>query len=165
MINKQFIWLCVSVPPWNSNPKTSLLLASDLSASCGKAQVTRFSFFPQGQERFKKMSRVYYKGAMGALVVFDITNSSTLEAASEWKQDLDSKVCLDNGRPVPAILLANKCDMTDRDRDLMSSLDSFCKDNSFMGWFETSAKVCVVFQSLWDWDINRGRSLMYSVKI
>ncbi|XP_038584906.1 ras-related protein Rab-32-like [Micropterus salmoides] len=93
-----------------------------------------------GQERFKKMSRVYYKGAMGALVVFDITNSSTLEAASEWKQDLDSKVCLDNGRPVPAILLANKCDMTDRDRDLMSSLDSFCKDNSFMGWFETSAK-------------------------
>ncbi|TDG99198.1 hypothetical protein EPR50_G00207470 [Perca flavescens] len=93
-----------------------------------------------GQERFKKMSRVFYKEAMGAVVVFDITNSSTLEAASEWKQDLDSKVCLDSGRPVPAVLLANKCDMTGRDRDLVSSLDSFCKDNSFMGWFETSAK-------------------------
>ncbi|XP_074516317.1 ras-related protein Rab-32 [Sebastes fasciatus] len=93
-----------------------------------------------GQERFKKMTRVFYKEAMGAVVVFDITNSSTLEAASEWKQDLDSKVCLDSGRPVPAVLLANKCDMAGRDRDLVSSLDSFCKDNSFMGWFETSAK-------------------------
>lgn len=96
------------------------------------------------------MTRVFYKEAMGAVVVFDITNSSTLEAASEWKQDLDSKVCLDSGRPVPAVLLANKCDMTGRDRDLVSSLDSFCKANSFMGWFETSAKVCVVFQLLWE---------------
>ncbi|XP_071354814.1 ras-related protein Rab-32-like isoform X2 [Trachinotus anak] len=86
------------------------------------------------------MSRVYYKGAMGALVVFDIANRSTLGGASEWKQDLDSKRCLDNGRPIPAVLLANKCDMTGRDGDLVSSLDSFCRDNSFVGWFETSAK-------------------------
>ncbi|KAM3871169.1 ras-related protein Rab-32 [Diretmus argenteus] len=89
-----------------------------------------------GQERFKKMSRVYYKGAMGALVVFDITKSSTLEAASEWKQDLDSKVC-----KVPAVLLANKCDMmAEESMELASSLDHFCKENSFLGWFETSAK-------------------------
>ncbi|GLD47799.1 ras-related protein Rab-32-like protein [Lates japonicus] len=79
------------------------------------------------------MSRVYYKEAMGAVVVFDITNSSTLGAASEWKQDLDSKVCLDSGRPIPAVLLANKCDVTGRDEDLVSSLDSFCKDNRFLG--------------------------------
>lgn len=96
------------------------------------------------------MSRVYYRGAMGAIVVFDMTKSSTLEAASEWKQDLDNKVCLDSGRPVPAVLLANKCDMTGRDRDLALSLDSFCKDNGFIGWFETSAKVCAVFQLLWE---------------
>lgn len=88
------------------------------------------------------MSRVYYKEAMGAVVVFDITNSSTLEAASEWKQDLDTKVRLDSGQPIPAVLLANKCDLTGRDEALVSSLDSFCKDNSFLGWFETSAKVC-----------------------
>lgn len=91
------------------------------------------------------MSRVYYRGAMGAIVVFDVTNSSTLEAAAEWKQDLDSRVSLDSGRPLPAVLLANKCDMTGRDRGLVSSLDRFCEDNNFMGWFETSAKVCVLF--------------------
>ncbi|XP_071753062.2 ras-related protein Rab-32 [Centroberyx gerrardi] len=93
-----------------------------------------------GQEQYKKMSRVYYKGALGALVVFDITKRSTLEAASEWKQDLDSKVCLDSGSPVPAVLLANKCDMTDGKGEEASSLDRFCEENSFLGWFETSAK-------------------------
>lgn len=90
------------------------------------------------------MSRVYYKEAMGALVVFDITEMSTLEASSEWKQELDSKVCLDSGCPLPAVLLANKCDMIEKSKDLGSSLDKFCKDNSFLGWFETSAKVCDV---------------------
>nr|XP_046268821.1 ras-related protein Rab-32 [Scatophagus argus] len=93
-----------------------------------------------GQERFKNMSRVFYKGAMGAVVVFDITDRTTLESALEWKQDLDSKVCLEGGRPVPAVLLANKCDMKGRDRDMMSSLDGLCKANGFVGWFETSAK-------------------------
>ncbi|XP_076013548.1 ras-related protein Rab-32 [Genypterus blacodes] len=93
-----------------------------------------------GQERIKKMSRVYYKEAMGAIVVFNITETSTLEAASEWKQELDSRVCLNSGRPVPAVLLANKCDMTGRSKVLVSSLDEFCNVNRFPGWFDTSAK-------------------------
>lgn len=87
------------------------------------------------------MSRVYYKGAMGALVVFDVTNSLTLEAASQWKQELDGKVRLDGGRLIPAVLLANKCDKREWDRDLVSSLNSFCQLNGFSAWFETSAKV------------------------
>lgn len=96
------------------------------------------------------MSRVYYKGAMGALVVFDVTNSLTLEAASQWKQDLDSKVCLDSGRPIPAVLLANKCDRREWDRDLVSSLNSFCQQNSFSAWFETSAKVSFITGGVMD---------------
>lgn len=89
------------------------------------------------------MSRVYYKGAMGALVVFDITNSSTLEAAAEWKEDLDRNVCLHSGHLLPAVLLANKCDSEGRDRGDPSCLDGFCEKNGFSGWFETSAKVCI----------------------
>lgn len=89
------------------------------------------------------MSRVYYKGAMGVLVVFDITNSSTLEAASEWKEDLDRNVCLHSGHLLPAVLLANKCDGEGRDRGELSWLDIFCKKNGFSHWFMTSAKVCI----------------------
>ncbi|KAK2826566.1 hypothetical protein Q5P01_020780 [Channa striata] len=77
---------------------------------------------------------------MGAVIVFDITDSSTLKAAEDWKKDLDSKVCLDSGRPIPAVLLANKCDVTGIDEGMVSSLDGFCSDSSFVGWFQTSAK-------------------------
>lgn len=88
------------------------------------------------------LGRCLYKGAMGVLVVFDVTNSSTLEAASEWKQDLDRKVRLHSGRLVPSVLLANKCDLKGRDRGDMSRLNTFCEEYSFSSWFETSAEVC-----------------------
>lgn len=54
------------------------------------------------------MTRVYYKEAVGAFIVFDVTRSATFDAVVKWKQDLDSKVQLPNGSPIPCILLANK---------------------------------------------------------
>ncbi|KAM4771649.1 ras-related protein Rab-32 [Rhinophrynus dorsalis] len=94
-----------------------------------------------GQERFGNMTRVYYKEAVGAFVVFDVTRGSTFEAITKWKSDLDSKVNLPNGSPIPAILLANKCDQK-KENSTHSPLqmDNFCKENGFAAWFETSAK-------------------------
>lgn len=51
---------------------------------------------------------MYYKEAVGAFVVFDVTRLSTFEAVTMWKSDLDNKVLLPNGKPIPAVLLANK---------------------------------------------------------
>ncbi|XP_072314351.1 ras-related protein Rab-32-like [Eucyclogobius newberryi] len=95
-----------------------------------------------GQEQTRNLSRVFYREARGALVVFDAHNWPTLDSAARWKSDLDAKVSLDSGRPIPALLLANKCDlMEQRDRDAMApSLDHFCLLHGFSGWFETSAK-------------------------
>lgn len=45
-----------------------------------------------GQERFGNMTRVYYKEAVGAFIVFDVTRVSTFEAVQKWKHDIDSKV-------------------------------------------------------------------------
>merc|ERR1712080_664594 len=64
-----------------------------------------------GQERFGNMTRVYYKDAAAAFVVFDLTRSATMDAVQKWKSDLDMKVVTVTGEPVPAVLLANKCDM------------------------------------------------------
>lgn len=61
-----------------------------------------------GQERFGNMTRVYFKEAVGAFIVFDVTRTATFDAVSKWKQDLDSKVQLPDGNPIPCILLANK---------------------------------------------------------
>ena len=42
------------------------------------------------------------------MIVFDCTRQSTFDAVLTWKNDLDSKVLLPNGEPVPCLLLSNK---------------------------------------------------------
>lgn len=94
-----------------------------------------------GQERFGNMTRVYYKEAVGAFIVFDVTRASTFEAVQKWKNDLDNKVMLPNGSPVPVVLLANKCDQAKEGLvNNASQMDEYCSDKGFLGWFETSAK-------------------------
>ena len=58
------------------------------------------------------MTRVYYKEAVGAFIVFDVQRASTFEAVQKWKNDLDSKVQLPDGSPIPCVLLANKVSHT-----------------------------------------------------
>ncbi|XP_030387824.1 ras-related protein Rab-44 isoform X1 [Scaptodrosophila lebanonensis] len=94
-----------------------------------------------GQERFGNMTRVYYKEAVGAFIVFDVTRSGTFDCVSKWKEDLDSKVQLPDGSPIPCILLANKCDQDKQGIVTQpEKMDEYVRENGFAGWFETSAK-------------------------
>uniref|UniRef100_A0ABD2WDK2 Ras-related protein Rab n=1 Tax=Trichogramma kaykai TaxID=54128 RepID=A0ABD2WDK2_9HYME len=94
-----------------------------------------------GQERFGSMTRVYYKEAVGAFIVFDVTRSATLDAVIKWKQDLDSKLQLVDGSPIPCVLLANKCDQQKEGLvNSITKMNEYCEDKGFAGWFETSAK-------------------------
>ncbi len=61
------------------------------------------------------MTRVYYKEAVGCFIVFDVTRGSTFEAVTKWKTDLDNKVQLPDGNPVPCVLLANKVGVIDKE--------------------------------------------------
>ncbi|XP_029458146.1 ras-related protein Rab-38 [Rhinatrema bivittatum] len=94
-----------------------------------------------GQERFGNMTRVYYREAVGVFIVFDVTRPSTFEAVMKWKEDLDCKLAFPNDAPVSIVLLANKCD---QGKDVLMNngikMDQFCKENGFVGWYETSAK-------------------------
>ncbi|KAI9483244.1 MAG: P-loop containing nucleoside triphosphate hydrolase protein [Benjaminiella poitrasii] len=96
-----------------------------------------------GQERFGNMTRVYYKEALGAIVVYDVTRPQTFEGVTKWKNDIDHKVTLPDGRPIPVILLANKVDLIQEGHGQPVNpieLNEFCKTNGFIKWFETSAK-------------------------
>jgi len=100
-----------------------------------------------GQERFGNMTRVYYKEAVGAIIVFDVTRSTTFDNVTKWKTDLDSKITLpDTDEPIPVILLANKIDSFVPDEDYPTwgktpeEMNNFCETHGFKAWFETSAK-------------------------
>ncbi|XP_016830498.1 ras-related protein Rab-7L1 isoform X2 [Cricetulus griseus] len=92
-----------------------------------------------GQERFTSMTRLYYRDASACVIMFDVTNATTFSNSQRWKQDLDSKLTLPSGDPVPCLLLANKSDLSpwavSRDQ-----IDRFSKENGFIGWTETSVK-------------------------
>uniref|UniRef100_A0A4W5N2T7 RAB38c, member of RAS oncogene family n=1 Tax=Hucho hucho TaxID=62062 RepID=A0A4W5N2T7_9TELE len=88
---------------------------------------------------YGNMTHVCYREAVGALGVFDVTHASTADdAVLKWKDDLDTKVTLSHGKPVPAVVLANKSDQVCSQQ---LKLDTFCGEKGFVGWFETSAKV------------------------
>ena len=91
-----------------------------------------------GHERFGTMTRVYYKYAIAAIIVFDLQRPATFEAVLKWREDVNSKVVLANEEPIPCLLLANKCDVPGVQVD-EEMLDRFCNEHNFIGWFKTSA--------------------------
>jgi len=94
-----------------------------------------------GQERFGNMTRVYYKEASAAFVVFDVTRPTTFDMVKKWKADLDEKLSSDFAPPIPVILLANKIDLqkSHDSEGWTQKLEEYCQENGFAKWFETSA--------------------------
>ena len=50
------------------------------------------NFLDLGHERFGGMTRVYYKYAHGALIVFDLARPETFDAALSWLSDVTEKL-------------------------------------------------------------------------
>jgi len=97
-----------------------------------------------GQERFSSMTRAYYKGAVGAVVVFDQSDARTFHAAmARWKPDLDSKIATtEDDRKLPVVLVCNKSDL-ERDPNLPDDFEisKLVQEQGFVPkWIKTSAK-------------------------
>lgn len=103
------------------------------------AQVIRLQLWDiAGQEQFGSMTRVYYKGAVGAFVVININDNEGVSSIRGWKDDIDDKVRLPNGDSIPVVLLGNKCDI--QWEWTSEALDRICEREGFKCWYEVSAK-------------------------
>ena len=64
-----------------------------------------------GQERYRSITSAYYKGAKGALIVYDITRKNTFDNIDKWIIDLklngDKNICI--------IILGNKREINKND--------------------------------------------------
>ncbi|KAH7664167.1 Small GTPase superfamily ARF/SAR type protein [Dioscorea alata] len=60
-----------------------------------------------GQERFRAVTSAYYRGAVGALVVYDISRRTTFDSVSRWLQELETH----SDSTIARILVGNKCDL------------------------------------------------------
>eukprot|EP01126_Amoeba_proteus_P011354 TRINITY_DN1456_c0_g2_i12.p1 TRINITY_DN1456_c0_g2~~TRINITY_DN1456_c0_g2_i12.p1 ORF type:complete len:194 (+),score=41.53 TRINITY_DN1456_c0_g2_i12:321-902(+) len=86
------------------------------------------------------MTKIYYRNAVGGVIVFDLSRPSTLNGVSKWKDDVRQKVFLGDDSPIPLILLANKCDLGEISSLDGMMLDEFIKSNDLITWFPTSAR-------------------------
>ncbi|TFG34062.1 GTP-binding protein [Candidatus Thorarchaeota archaeon] len=63
-----------------------------------------------GQARFKAVRKMYYSGAAGIIVVFDVTRRRSFTELSKWIQEADESI----GTRVPMLVVGNKTDLPDR---------------------------------------------------
>ena len=63
-----------------------------------------------GQERFRTITTAYYRGAMGILLVYDITSDKSFDNIKNWIRNIEEHASAD----VEKMILGNKCDMNDK---------------------------------------------------
>ena len=88
-----------------------------------------------GQEKYNALTSSYYKGAKGALVVYDITQESTFLKVEQFVKDLKEK----SDKNVYMILVGNKIDL-EENRKISKEEGKILADKLKMGFFEVSAK-------------------------
>ena len=88
-----------------------------------------------GQERYRAITSAYYKGAIGAMLLYDITSSISFNALNKWLKELrensDSNIVI--------MLIGNKCDLTDF-RSITEQDGIKYAENEHLLFMETSAQ-------------------------
>jgi len=88
-----------------------------------------------GQERFHTITTSYYRGAMGIMLVYDITNAKSFDNIAKWLRNIDEHANED----VERMILGNKCDMDDKRVISKERGESIAREHS-VRFLETSAK-------------------------
>ncbi|GAB1605878.1 ras-related protein Rab-8A-like [Argonauta hians] len=91
-----------------------------------------------GQERFRTITTAYYRGAMGIMLVYDITNEKSFENIRNWIRNIEEHASKD----VEKMILGNKCDMTDR-RQVSKERGEQLAIEHGIKFMETSAKASI----------------------
>ena len=63
-----------------------------------------------GQEKYHALNKVYYNGASGALIVYDVTDRDSFNKVKTWLTEL--RKYLDEDTPI--LIAGNKCDIVTR---------------------------------------------------
>lgn len=147
----------VAVGPPTSNSTSAKSLASAHPSGEAKQKRMKLSLWDTaGQETYKSITRSYFRGASGALLVYDITRRSTFEHATAWLHDL--RQIAEEG--IVVILVGNKCDLApsstvtwvkvngeaegleavNKRAVTVDEAEEWCKKNGVMTYVETSAR-------------------------
>lgn len=97
-----------------------------------------------GQETYKSVTRSYFRGASGALLVFDLSRRQTFDHVTDWLNDLRQIAEPD----IVVVLVGNKADLTQKGGDAEDNkrqvtrkeAEEWARRNGILEYVETSAK-------------------------
>jgi len=88
-----------------------------------------------GQDRFRTITKNYYKGANGIILLYDVTNQKSFQNIKTWldqiKEEIEQKVSL--------MLVGNKIDDVDKRKVTKEEGENLAKELELL-FYETSAK-------------------------
>ncbi|KAI5078506.1 hypothetical protein GOP47_0006177 [Adiantum capillus-veneris] len=87
-----------------------------------------------GQERFRAVTSAYYRGALGALIVYDVTRKLTFENTARWLEELR----MHSNTTIVIMLVGNKSDLEEA-REVSIGEGSTYAEAKGLIFMETSA--------------------------
>ena len=98
-----------------------------------------------GQERYRSMSKSYFRNTDGVLFVFSLNNSESFKEITEWIQIFNEN---NNGKGnMPRYLVGNKCDLQ---KEIEQEKIDAIANNYNLKYYETSAKENVEIDKLFE---------------
>ena len=91
-----------------------------------------------GQERFRTITTAYYRGAMGIMLVYDVTNEKSFDNIKNWIRNIEEHATGD----VEKMILGNKCDIQERRQVSRERGEQLAIDYNIK-FMETSAKASI----------------------
>ncbi|XP_022152163.1 ras-related protein RABB1b-like [Momordica charantia] len=88
-----------------------------------------------GQEKFRSITRFYYRGAAAALLVYDITRRETFDNLASWLEDVRQQA----NSNMTIMLVGNKADLTHQRLVSKEEGEQFAKQNGLL-FLEASSK-------------------------
>jgi Ras-related protein Rab-8A len=120
-----------------------------------------------GQDKFRAITRNYYKGASGIILIFDVTNVKSYENIKKWINEIKEEI----SEKVAIVLIGNKIDNV-QERKISKEQGEKLASEIGVKFFETSAKTgegineCVFYlvKKIFENDPevkNKGRNLKH----
>ena len=87
-----------------------------------------------GQERYHCLAPMYYRNAIFAVIVYDVTDHDTFSKAKQWVNEIKMRSNCEY-----IIIVGNKIDLINHRKVSQDEADKYAKDNNLL-FLETSAK-------------------------
>ena len=88
-----------------------------------------------GQERFRNITQAYYRGAMGILLIYDVSNQKSWSNVRNWVRNIHDNT----PQTINKILIGNKCDLTSQRQVTTAQGEQLAREYE-MKFLETSAR-------------------------